>query len=147
MKINLIQIPQAGLELREVCPPEQLELDSKDIKFKKPIQILAWVSKGFNAVTVETNLLTEAEATCSRCLSDFTLQIDKKHRFSYQVSQEQPDVDISEDIRQEIILSCPIKLLCKPDCKGLCPKCGNNLNIGSCKCQMKPKLMPRTECH
>jgi uncharacterized protein len=134
MKINFVQIPDEGLELKETCSPEQLDLDSKDIKFKKPIELLALISKGINTITVVASLKTEAEATCSRCLSNFITKIEKKHRFNYSISKQQ-DVDISEDIRQELILGYPIKWLCRPDCKGLCSKCGRNLNLGPCGCK------------
>ena len=65
MKINLNQIPQEGLQLKETCPPEQLNLDSNDIKFKQPLEIQADVDKGINTVTVSTDLKTEAESVCS----------------------------------------------------------------------------------
>ena len=44
-------------------------------------------------------------------------------------------IDLDQDIREEIILDYPIKPLCNPDCKGLCPKCGKNLNEGGCNCK------------
>ena len=43
-------------------------------------------------------------------------------------------IDLDQDIREEIILDYPIKPLCRPDCKGLCPRCGKNLNEGGCSC-------------
>jgi uncharacterized protein len=43
-------------------------------------------------------------------------------------------IDLNPDIREEIILVYPIKPLCSIDCKGLCPKCGKNLNEGKCNC-------------
>ncbi len=58
---------------------------------------------------------------------------------------EQPDdyyetysgekIDLSEFLKEQIVLSLPYKLLCKEDCKGLCPKCGTNLNIEKCNCK------------
>jgi uncharacterized protein len=44
-------------------------------------------------------------------------------------------IDLAEDVRQMISISVPLKLLCKEDCKGLCPKCGTNLNLGQCACK------------
>jgi uncharacterized protein len=43
-------------------------------------------------------------------------------------------IDLSDEIRQQIELSVPIKPLCKDDCLGLCPICGTNLNKGKCSC-------------
>jgi uncharacterized protein len=43
--------------------------------------------------------------------------------------------DFTGHIRSELLLQMPFKQVCKPDCKGLCPVCGTNLNKGSCKCR------------
>jgi uncharacterized protein len=112
-----------------------LDLDSKEIQFKKPIEIEVKVTKIASSVTVDANLLTEAELVCSRCLETFTTRINKKKRFNYSISNDNPVVDVSEDVRQELILDYPIKILCKVDCKGLCSKCGKNLNQGTCSCR------------
>ena len=44
-----------------------------------------------------------------------------------------------------VVLNMDSKLLCKPDCKGLCPRCGKDLNEGSCDC--KPEREPRLHVH
>lgn len=56
---------------------------------------------------------------------------------------ENRQIDLYELIREELILFLPSKILCKPDCKGLCPKCGKNLNIEKCDC--KKDVDPRME--
>lgn len=50
-------------------------------------------------------------------------------------------LDIEQLVREEIVLNFPSKLLCSEDCKGLCPKCGANLNVSKCGC--KPDVDPR----
>ncbi|MFH1655862.1 MAG: DUF177 domain-containing protein [Candidatus Omnitrophota bacterium] len=135
MKIDLTHVPQEGLELNESFAPEELDLGFIDIEFKRPIQINAKVTRFTNAVTVDADLSTEAESVCSRCLERFKMTINEKKRFNYLISDDKPVVDISEDIRQELILDYPIKILCRQDCKGLCPNCGKNLNLGSCDCK------------
>ena len=52
-------------------------------------------------------------------------------------------LDLDEFITEEINLFLPSKILCKPDCKGLCYKCGKNLNLGDCGC--KKDVDPRME--
>ncbi len=51
-------------------------------------------------------------------------------------------LDLTEVIRQHIILNIPMKPLCKPDCLGLCPRCGGNLNFGPCGCE-EEEIDPR----
>ena len=52
-------------------------------------------------------------------------------------------IDLTETIRELLILSEPMKVLCRPDCAGLCPQCGANLNEGACSCptdRIDPRL-------
>lgn len=54
-------------------------------------------------------------------------------------------VDLRELVRQLLILNVPPRSLCQPDCRGLCPQCGQNLNEGPCQCvqaQVDPRLAP-----
>ena len=44
------------------------------------------------------------------------------------------EIDLREILREQIYLSLPAKLICHPDCRGLCPQCGINLNEGQCRC-------------
>jgi uncharacterized protein len=45
---------------------------------------------------------------------------------------------LEDVVREQVLLSLPSRTLCKPDCKGLCPRCGQNLNAGSCNCGEAP---------
>ena len=47
-------------------------------------------------------------------------------------------------LRDDILLELPTKFLCKPDCKGLCSQCGQNLNLGDCGCNQR-RIDPRLE--
>lgn len=46
-------------------------------------------------------------------------------------------IDLKPILREEGILAVPIQMLCEPDCKGLCPQCGKNLNEGACECDLE----------
>jgi uncharacterized protein len=51
------------------------------------------------------------------------------------LSPDAAKIDITNDVRDYLILSIPMKKLCNTDCKGLCIKCGKNLNEGACECK------------
>ena len=51
---------------------------------------------------------------------------------------EAHEVDLTEPVRQSVLLEIPMKPLCRPDCAGLCPHCGKNRNEGPCDCQEEP---------
>ena len=103
---------------------------------------------------------TEFEAKlhlpCDRCLTDVAcpilLEDDRERKLSAEETEKDPDeeetcihgyeLDVDEFIRSELFLRIPMKVLCREDCKGLCPKCGANRNLGSCGCEDGP-LDPR----
>ena len=56
-----------------------------------------------------------------------------------EIGYYQKDSLLLEDVlREQMLLSLPVRTLCKPDCKGLCPRCGENRNIQSCSCEEGP---------
>lgn len=83
---------------------------------------------------------------CGRCLSPVGTQIDET--FAHVIVTETADaqnedeyllapdavLDLAETVMTDLRLSMPTKTLCKPDCKGLCPVCGQNLNESDCMC-------------
>jgi len=139
VKIDINKIPLEGLILEEEVSPSVLDLETDTVKFSEPIKIRAEVSRITNAVTVELNLDGSIRLSCSRCLREFNVALKKILRLNYQVNKSEPIIDLNQDIKEEIILDYPIKPLCNPDCKGLCPKCGKNLNEGGCSCAITEK--------
>jgi len=99
-------------------------------------------------------MVTDIEALCARCLDPVAQHIDRKFDLLYrplgvdrkgdEAAIHEPDTEIGyyqgdglqlEDaLREQILLAVPIKLVCKDECKGLCPQCGGNLNRESCSC-------------
>ena len=108
------------------------------------------------SILVRGTLKTEAELTCSRCLVSFkcSVTINMEEEFFPIIDvlsgtevdipddtegfiiDEHHILDLTEAIRQYTILNTPMRPVCKPDCAGLCPQCGKNLNRGTCQCKM-----------
>ncbi len=59
----------------------------------------------------------------------------------YAIPSRAREVDLREALREEVLLAVPQFVECRPDCRGLCPECGANLNAGPCGC--RPKRDPR----
>lgn len=134
MKIDILKIPAEGLRLSEQFTPEALDLNTELIEFRSPLTVQAEISKISNAVSVKISCGARVCARCSRCLEEYSIDLKKDIALHYTAEREHPMIDMDPDIREEIILDYPIKPLCKPSCKGLCPKCGKNLNEGGCTC-------------
>ena len=94
------------------------------------------------------------EAACSRCLEPVTSEIKSDFDLLYRplkpgkegdeisISEAETEIgfyqgdglDTADVVKEQVLLSLPVKTLCKEDCKGLCPHCGQNLNNGQCGC-------------
>lgn len=88
---------------------------------------------------------------CSRCLTDASAHVsDETHVIFaesgddetddpdvYRLDPNDRELDLRPVIREEWILAAPSFALCRDDCKGLCPRCGTDLNSGSCQCDEK----------
>jgi uncharacterized protein len=134
VKIGIDQIPPEGLTLAEEFNPQELELETEIIKFRGPIKTTADVSRITNAVTVHLTLHASIYTSCSRCLDELETELKKNIELNYPVTNQELTIDLGSEIREEIILDYPLKPLCQPHCKGLCPKCGINLNEKKCDC-------------
>ena len=80
---------------------------------------------------------------CDRCLKE--TEKNQQHEFEEEIDESEIAdgiLDITELVRDTLIAAQPIQNLCKPDCKGLCPKCGENLNERECNCD-KSEVDPR----
>lgn len=134
MKIDIRQIPPEGLSLKEEINPKDLELDTEILSFELPITVEAFAQRVSNTVVVRLNITGAMNEVCSRCLAGFNAEINKKLNLNYSLDKSERFIELDPDIREEIMVDYPMKPLCKSDCKGLCQKCGKNLNEGGCSC-------------
>lgn len=126
--------------------------EGEKIEFLKPVVLEGNLYLIEDLISLEGEIFTEVNLTCSRCLSDFSQKIDLPVHEKFSINPENEDdevifvngdtIDITDVIKNNIIISLPIKKLCKNDCKGLCQHCGTNLNISSCNCA-KDDIDPR----
>jgi uncharacterized protein len=131
VKIKVNEIRKDGMELSENYEAGELDLARDDIRFVSPIAITAFVTRDKDEVYARIAAKGRFEITCARCLLPYRVDLKKDFDLSYEVKGK-TTLDLSDDVRQEIILEYPLKPLCKQDCKGLCLVCGKNLNEGFC---------------
>ena len=135
MKIDLKQLPAGNsISIVESESPEGLDLDLTGVHILSSIEIKALVTRFQDALDIKITLGAHCLIQCSRCLEEKESVLCKTIRLDYYISKQDTIVDITEDIRQELMLEYPLKPLCASDCKGLCMKCGENLNKENCKC-------------
>ncbi len=126
------------------------EADVADHKeFCHPIRILHNFNKVGDEVFLKTSLSTQVDLACDVCLDEFTLDIsdlveimltkdkelvERGEEDVYLVADSTTQVDITDSVRQSLLLAVPLRKVCREDCKGLCPTCGANLNDDPCSC-------------
>jgi len=108
-------------------------------------------------IRLRGKLATAVELPCARCVepvqydvkSDFDLLYRPinadSHPDEAAISEAETEIgfyqgdgiQLEEVLKEQVLLALPAKMLCREDCKGLCPQCGKNLNQASCKCEVK----------
>lgn len=97
-------------------------------------------------VIAEGTFDAELNTSCVRCLTDFPLKLhchfDELYSFKNHptvdpgfIVPDDGNIDFAPTLREYLMLEIPIKVLCRPDCKGLCVECGENLNERACEHQ------------
>ena len=131
MKIYVNRIPAEGLRDHAAYDPSMMDMDRDDIHPAQPFEIDTLIAKADQELVVNAHIRCALRLTCARCLEEFSSLVSAEAMFSYKV-RPTDIVDITEDVRQEIILAYPMIPICQPDCKGLCSACGQNRNMASC---------------
>ena len=145
--------------------PIDRSLDMSSVEFsgvfplKKPVKMTGSVFSRASIVRLSAKLSYTYEAPCDRCGADaarsYTVDVEKMLAASLEGEENDdiilvPDMklDLDELIYTETIVSIPTKHLCREDCRGICAKCGKNLNEGKCSCPEKetdPRLAALAE--
>jgi uncharacterized protein len=125
----------------------------KDININEPffgnILVEAELNKSHSQLVLSAKISAKANFDCDRCNNSFDAAITNSYKMVYMIGMAPeesesiniaylpPDADkivLDIDVRDYALLAVPMKKLCNEDCKGLCPKCGKNLNEGDCSC-------------
>jgi uncharacterized protein len=136
VKIFIGKIPPLGLEVKEKIDYVPDEIDVAGIASVESVEIDLKISRKDNLVNLNGKYRAFFKAECSRCCTEFDYQLDKPVKFEYKVDS-QTEIDVKQIILEDILLSLPVKFLCRKDCQVLCKICGQNLNIDSCRHQNK----------
>lgn len=162
MIIDLIKQGNSPLDFDLSIPAEEIDLDNENVRLRGDIAAKGSLTKRIVQTDIEGEIKTEIEIDCTRCLSSITRSLEIPFHASYIAPENYTDekeaelrgddldiaiseddrVDMTELVREQILLNLPEQVLCKDDCKGLCPKCGADRNLIDCKCEEK-EIDPR----
>jgi uncharacterized protein len=134
MKICVKEILNQGLDIEQELDPYALGLETPQIHYRSGIKVKARLEREKDIVYARVFIRSRKSMICSRCFERFDSVFEQESDFIYKPGNEHT-IDLTDDIRDTVILGYPIRQLCKDDCKGLCLICGVNLNQGVCRCE------------
>lgn len=171
MKVDLWSILEGGAEVlkfEDKLQEKNFKLNERDIEITEPIVYKGEIYKVGKDLIINIDIKYQYKEKCNRCLDISSKSIKTSLSAKLEEDQEEAeeirDGDYSMDdggyenivyykdktlvlddyIIEQVLLSLPMKTICKDSCKGLCSKCGKNLNTGQCEC-VHEDIDPRLE--
>ena len=152
MELNLLPILNCEGKRISVDTTLQLSLHPEDnFRLTEPVRVTGQMVNIGGSLELEAEGRANLCLTCDRCAEPFEAEIPFRiqERFKKEDNTDEegnPDItilegttiDLAELAYDALVLSIPTKVLCKEDCKGICPACGQNLNQGTCGCDDRP---------
>lgn len=133
LKFTVQQILEAsGLKVHETLEPQALGDPDLAAELAGGLSADLEFSVGGSRILLTGQVRGRRRLECARCLEDYDAPFEQTLDETFPL--DAASIDAEEEIRQSLFLSAPAKPLCRPDCRGLCPRCGRNLNEGPCNC-------------
>ncbi len=154
MKINVAQLLKGAVGDSRTYLVEEMVEESFPVKGEAKLLLTN------RSILVTGVFETTVQSTCIRCLKEFedhieftmeeeffptgdiltvaSLPVEPEERADGFVIPEDHVLDLSEALRQNLWLNVPVNPICEPNCAGLCPRCGHDLNEGPCQCPSEP---------
>ena len=149
MKIEIEQIPEGVSFHKFECRPEEIDLSVEGFVFISPVVANLKIYRQIDKFFINFEMSVNIESECFRCLSPVRMALSALSEVQYRPLPKLPKdrlddigigyysdeyIDLSDEVRESLLLEVPMTVLCSEDCKGLCPHCGADLNLGECNC-------------
>lgn len=160
LRLDLARLGREGsVRIEASVPPDDALLEGLEASFDEPVEIhLRATSAGSGEVVVRGTIEAGLRQRCRRCLEPVHGRLSEPVTLVF-APREAPDeveddgdvrrfderageLDLGESIREELILAVDPYVVCDPECRGLCPRCGANRNFETCSCT-EEELDPR----
>jgi uncharacterized protein len=162
MRIELENLEGGKGDFAHVYNPDELNPVDERVKLTAPATVNGKIRLAGNEVFVNGHVDTRAQVECDRCLKLIELPVNADFELEYITGSEYESsavaelteaemsvavfdgeaLDIDEIVKEQILLAVPTRMLCREDCKGICPQCGVDKNTGECNCETK-EIDPR----
>ncbi len=166
MVFDIGEIGSEGLSFSFFADKDQLEFDQVGLSVTDNIDVSGSLTMIGDDIYLNGKVMTRVNMSCSRCLDDLPYQIDSVLKTHFVLSADQlvssgeielhasdievevyknQRIDLTQSVRDSILLGVPIICLCIKDCKGICFECGKNLNQEPCRCASESFVDKRLE--
>ncbi len=165
MFISVKQLEQERLTFQEEFPAGTIDFRTREFRQVAPLRVQGTAELLGNEIRLAGRLSTRVEMTCARCLEPVTQEVaagfDLVYRPVSAISREEElslrgeDLEVgfyvgqglflADALAEQVHLVLPMKVVCREECRGLCPHCGANLNRERCRCSVRsvdPRLAP-----
>jgi uncharacterized protein len=162
MIVDVVSLKDTQTSFDFSIAPEEIDLEGETVTLKDAVKVEATLKKGIAQTDVRGKISARTETECNRCLQAVEMSLEfpfdaifvtgenytqekeaELKADDLEVSVFEGDkIDLTELVREQILLNLPAQAFCREDCQGLCQKCGANLNLIDCNCEEK-EIDPR----
>jgi len=162
MIVDLLSLTDEPLPFEFKIASGDIDLETEGVRIIGDIDVVGELSKSAAKTDVKGSINAPVEVDCTRCLTPISRELDIVFDVDFVDKELFPDnkethlesadldtdviegneLDLSQVVREQILLNIPEQVLCRDDCRGICPTCGKDLNEGDCNCGEK-EIDPR----
>lgn len=155
MRIEVENLTPQGEPFAHTYAEDELSLEEEYARLTGETTIEGRAARKGVEINLGGRIGARVEAACDRCLRPLTLPLDIEFSEFFtplrpeedrgEETELKPDdlhlsvyegdeIDVDDLVREQVLLALPVQFVCREDCKGLCQKCGADLNEGECQC-------------
>ena len=148
LQVDLRELARGPVDTEGQLPGDDPLLEGLDVALAEPVRVTGRLQDaGEGRFYWRGALTTRIAAECRRCLTPVPLPVTAQINAlfsrdadaledpnSYSLTPDATEIDLRPAVREELLLAVPRWVVCRDDCRGLCPRCGEHLNAGPCGC-------------
>ena len=165
MFLDINELAIHNVRIHKSYAPDAIDFHTTEFKLGEPLVVRAVAELLDGQIRIKGTLQTRIELVCARCLDEISEGISRDFDLFYRPAKELTEEEavrlkdedtevgffqgegmfLCDILAEQMLLILPMKVICRSDCRGLCPHCGANMNSEECRCEvhsMDPRLAP-----
>lgn len=149
LRVDLHALAEGPVATEVTVPADAPILEEFSVELVEPLQVQGRLAEtGGDQFFWQGTLTTRVAERCRRCLKPVSVPVSAQVGALFtEDAEEDPssyplpsgrELDLADMVREELLLALPAYVVCRDDCRGLCPRCGTDLNEGACSCEPEP---------